>query len=266
VTPTRTTKKAPAEGIPSQLAYLSRVLKTPTIGRVWEEIADHAREENWSHEEYLAAVMQRQVADRESAGSVMRIRTAHFPAVKTIEDFNLDHLPSLRRDVLAHLATSTYIPKAENVILLGPPGIGKTHLAIGLGVKATQSGHSVLFDTANNWIARLSAAHHTGQLEAELKKIRRYKLIIIDEVGYIPFDQDAANLFFQLIASRYEQGSILVTSNLPFGRWGETFSDDVVAAAMIDRLVHHAEVLTLTGDSYRTRSRRELLTKDRNNT
>lgn len=152
------------------------------------------------------------------------------------------------------------------MILLGPPGIGKTHLAIGLGVKATQSGYSVLFDTANNWIARLSAAHHTGQLETELKKIRRYKLIIIDEVGYIPFDQDAANLFFQLIASRYEQGSILVTSNLPFGRWGETFSDDVVAAAMIDRLVHHAEVLTPTGDSYRTRSRRELLTKDRNNT
>lgn len=108
MTPTRTTKKATAEGIPSQLAYLSRVLKTPTIGRVWEEIADHAREENWSHEEYLAAVMQRQVADRESAGSIMRIRTAHFPAVKTIEDVNLDHLPSLRRDVLAHLAMLTF--------------------------------------------------------------------------------------------------------------------------------------------------------------
>ncbi|OFV76446.1 transposase [Rhodococcus erythropolis] len=100
-----------------------------------------------------------------------------------------------------------------------------------------------------NWIARLGAAHHAGRLEAELKKIRRYKLIIIDEVGYIPFDQDTANLFFQLVASRYELGSIMVTSNLPFGRWGETFSDDVVAAAMIDRLVHHAEVLTLTGDS-----------------
>ena len=147
------------------------------------------------------------------------------------------------------------------MILLGPPGIGKTHLAIGLGVKAAQAGHSVLFDTANNWITRLTDAHQAGRLEAELKKIRRYKLIIIDEVGYIPFDQDAANLFFQLIASRYEQGSVMVTSNLPFGRWGETFSDDVVAAAMIDRLVHHAEVLTLTGDSYRTRARRELLAK-----
>ena len=148
------------------------------------------------------------------------------------------------------------------MIQLGPPGLGKTHLAIGLGVKATQAGQCVLFDTVSHWITRLADAHHAGRLDAELKKIRRYKLIIIDEVGYIPFDQDAANLFFQLIASRYEQGSVMVTSNLPFGRWGETFSDDVVAAAMIDRLVHHAEVLTLTGDSYRTRQRRELLTKE----
>ncbi|WP_291522078.1 IS21-like element helper ATPase IstB [Branchiibius sp. NY16-3462-2] len=251
----------PADGVPSQLAYLARVLKTPTIGRVWEELADQAREANWSHEEYLAAVLARQVADREAAGTTMRIRTAHFPTVKTLEDFNLDHLPSLRRDVLAHLATGMFVPKAENVILLGPPGIGKTHLAIGLGVKAAQAGYSVLFDTANNWITRLQTAHRSGRLEVELKKIRRYKLIIIDEVGYIPFDTDAANLFFQLVASRYEQGSIMVTSNLPFGRWGETFSDDVVAAAMIDRLVHHAEVLTLTGDSYRTRQRRQLLAK-----
>ncbi|WP_369826342.1 ATP-binding protein [Cellulomonas sp. PSBB021] len=105
--------------------------------------------------------------------------------------------------------------------------------------------------------------HHASALEAELKKIRRYKLIIIDEVGYIPFDTDAANLFFQLVDSRYETGSILVTSNLPFGRWGEVFGDEVVAAAMIDRLVHHAEVLTLAGESYRTRARRELLAKDR---
>lgn len=249
----------------SKLAYLTRVLKTPTIGRTWETLADQARTNNWSHEEYLASVLERQVADRESAGAMMRIRTAHFPAIKTLEDFNLDHLPSLRRDVLAHLATATFIPKAENVVLLGPPGIGKTHLAIGLGIKTAQSGYSVLFDTATNWISRLAAAHQSGALDTELKKIRRYKLIIIDEVGYIPFDTDAANLFFQLVASRYEQGSILVTSNLPFGRWGEVFGDEVVAAAMIDRLVHHAEVLTLAGDSYRTRARRELLAKERNN-
>ncbi|MBP2370414.1 DNA replication protein DnaC [Pseudonocardia parietis] len=241
------------------------MLKTPTIARVWDDLAAQARDLNWSHEEYLTAVLERQVADRESAGTTMRIRTAHFPAVKTLEEFNLDHLPSLRRDLLAHLATGTFVAKAENVILLGPPGIGKTHLAIGIGVKATQSGHSVLFNTAGNWITRLAAAHQAGQLEAELRKIRRYKLIIIDEVGYIPFDHDAANLFFQLIASRYEQGSVMVTSNLPFGRWGEVFGDEIVAAAMIDRLVHHAEVLTLSGDSYRTRARRELLAKDRDN-
>src|SRR5215207_140217 len=162
------------------LAYLTRVLKTPTIGRCWAELAEQARDENWSHEEYLAAVLQRQVAERESAGTTMRIRTAHFPAVKTIEDFNLDHLPSLRRDVLAHLATGMFVAKAENVILLGPPGLGKTHLAIGLGVKAAHAGYSVLFDTANNWIIRLTEAHQAGRLEAELKKIRRYKLIIID--------------------------------------------------------------------------------------
>lgn len=258
-----TAKQASAvkDGMPSMIAYLTRVLKTPTIATFWEELAEQAREANWSHEEYLAALLQRQVADRESKGTTMRIRTAHFPSIKTLEDFNLDHLPSLRRDLLAHLATGTFAAKAENVILLGPPGIGKTHLAIGLGIKAAHAGHSVLFDTASNWISRLASAHQQGRLDAELKKIRRYRLIIIDEVGYIPFDQDAANLFFQLIASRYELGSVMVTSNLPFGRWGETFSDDVVAAAMIDRLVHHAEVLTLTGDSYRTRQRRELLTK-----
>ena len=147
---TTTTTKAPAEtaptptttadGLPSLLAYLTRVLKTPTIGRCREELAEQARDENWSHAEYLAALLQRQVADRESAGTIMRIRTAHFPHVKTLEDFNLDHLPSLRRDVLAHLATGTFVPKAENVILLGPPGIGKTHLAIGLGIKAAHAG------------------------------------------------------------------------------------------------------------------------------
>ncbi len=241
------------------LGYLARALKAPTIGRVWEQLGTTARDEGWTHEEYLAAVLARQVADREANGTSLRIGGAHFPAVKTLEDFNLDHQPSLRRDVLAHLATTTWIAKAENVVLLGPPGVGKTHIAIGLGIKAAHAGYPVLFDTATGWVSRLQGAHREARLEQELKRLRRYRLLIIDEVGYLPFDADAANLFFQLVASRYEQGSILVTSNMPFGRWGEIFSDDIVAAAMIDRLVHHAEVLTLGGDAYRTRARRELL-------
>ena len=250
----------PAADTASQVAYLTRVLKTPTIARTFGELGDVARDQGWTHEEYLAAVLARQVADREASGTAIRMGAAHFPQIKTLEDFNFDHQPSVRRDVLAHLAATAFVAKAENVVLLGPPGVGKTHLGIALGVKAAHAGHPVLFDTAVGWLGRLQTAHDAGRLEAELKRLRRYKLLIIDEVGYIPFDAHAANLFFQLIAHRYEQGSVLVTSNMPFGRWGEIFSDDIVAAAMIDRLVHHAEVLTLAGQSYRTRSRRDLLT------
>jgi DNA replication protein DnaC len=140
-------------------------------------------------------------------------------------------------------------------VFLGPPGTGKTHLAIGLGVRACQAGHRVLFATAAEWVARLATAHTTGRLQDELVRLGRYPLLVVDEVGYIPFEPEAANLFFQLVSARYERASLIVTSNKPFGRWGEVFGDVVVAAAMIDRLVHHADVVALKGDSYRLRNR-----------
>lgn len=239
-----------------QLAHLAQALKAPRILECADRLAVEATDLRWSFQDYLCAVLEREASARAASGAEQRIRSAGFFARKSLDDFDFDVQSSLRSPI-AQLASGSYLHEARNIVLLGPPGTGKTHLATGLGIAAARQGHRVLFASASDWVTKLSEAHSKGELAKELSRLRRFPLLIIDEVGYLPFEQDAANLFFQLVSSRYEHASLILTSNLPFSGWGGVFGDQVVAAAMIDRIVHHAEVFALKGASYRLRGREQ---------
>ena len=215
----------------AELTHLFRALKAPAAARALPKLADRARAEEWSYERFAEALLSTEHASREAHGGEGRIKAARFPARKTLEEFDFTFQRSVKKTLIQHLGQLDFLAGRENVVLLGPPGTGKTHLSIALGIRACLAGHRVAFRTATEWVALLADAQRAGRLDDELTRLQRIALVIVDEVGYIPFDPQAANLMFMLVSRRYER------------------------AAMIDRLVHHAEILALKGASYRLKDR-----------
>jgi DNA replication protein DnaC len=240
-----------------ELSALLTKLKMDHLEAQLPALCEQAAQRDLDYQSFLADALRAEWQGRFQRGIETRLRQSRFPWIKTLEQFDFDFQPSLDRRQVRELAGLSFIERAENIVVLGPPGVGKTHLAVSLGVKAVEAGYSVVFHTLETLMTRLTRAQHENRLEVLLKQLTYPKLLILDELGYLPLSQLEASLFFRLVVRRYERGSLIVTSNKSFLDWGDVFANDqVLATAILDRLLHHATSLNIKGESYRLKEKR----------
>lgn len=233
------------------LAHHLKALKLPTFLREHQKLARQCAAEGMDHVRYLARLVELELIDRERRMVERRIKAAKFPTVKSLDSFDFSAIPKLNKMQVLELARCEWINRRENVIALGPSGTGKTHVALGLGLAACQKGLSVGFTTAASLVSEMMEARDERRLFRVQKQMAAVKLLIIDELGFVPLSKTGAELLFELISHRYERGSTLITSNLPFDEWTETFGSERLTGALLDRLTHHVSILEMNGESYR---------------
>ena len=233
------------------LNHRLKSLRLPTVLREYGKLAKQAAAEGLDHVQFLARLIELEMIDRERRMIERRIKAAKFPAVKSLDSFDFKAIPALNKMQVLELARCEWVDRRENVIALGPSGTGKTHIALGLGLSACQKGLSVGFVTAAALVHELMEARDERRLLRLQKQMVGYKLLIIDELGFVPLSKTGAELLFELISQRYERGATLITSNLPFDEWTETFGSERLTGALLDRLTHHVNILEMNGDSYR---------------